>query len=393
MKARSSRQEFEVEAAMSENYQTGNCRRKLATFGCLFLALIASTIALADGPALDHKAQQAAPIKLGSTGQNSLDPCLAGTLGSLVTDDKENVYILSNNHVMARLNAGAVGETIQHSAKLDTFGCLNLTSFQVGSLSAFAPLVFGGVSTVDAAIARTDATKTDAKGTILDVGVVNPQTKLPQLLLLVRKAGRTTGDTHGLVVSINSQVNVRYSNGLVTTFNNQIMMIGLTPVAFFSQPGDSGSLVVTDTGNRGLTPNRPVGLLFAGGVRRFSIRGIPLGTYAVTFANPINAVLQDPAFAGLNLHFVGQTARPDAADAPADPNIQAAAQVKNQYADYLMGLPEVVGHGIGLSQVTSGVVAIQVYLRQATPEALQALPSSLGGIPVVAVEIGDIEAY
>jgi hypothetical protein len=356
--------------------------------------VLASTIALADGPALDHKAQQAAPIKLGSTGQNSLDPCLAGTLGSLVTDDNENIYILSNNHVMARLNAAAVGEKIQHSAKLDTFGCLNLTSFQVGSLSAFAPLVFGGVSTVDAAIAQTDNTKTDAKGTILDVGVVNPQTKLPQLLLLVRKSGRTTGDTHGLVVSTNSTVNVRYSNGLVTTFNNQIMMIGLKPVAFFSQPGDSGSLIVSDSGNSGIRANRPVGLLFAGGIRRFSVLGIPLGTYAVTFANPINNVLRDPAFAALNLHFVGQTAvTPDASDGSPDPTTAAAIQVKDQYSSYLMSLPQVVGHGIGLTQITSGTIAIQVYLRQATPDALQALPSSLGGIPVIPVEIGDIEAF
>jgi hypothetical protein len=172
------------------------------------------------------------------------------------------------------------------------------------------------------------------------------------------------------------------------------MMIGLKPVAFFSQPGDSGSLVVTDSGNSGIRANRPVGLLFAGGVRRLSVLGIPLGTYAVTFANPINNVLRDPAFAALNLHFIGQTpATPDASDGPPDPAIVNASQVKDQYSSYLMSLPQVVGHGIGLTQMTSGTIAIQVYLRQATPDALQALPSSLGGVPVVPVEVGDIEAF
>ncbi len=57
------------------------------------------------------------PIPLGISGGNEKDfdannICGAGTLGSLWQDAAGTQYILSNNHVLARLNAGAPGEII-----------------------------------------------------------------------------------------------------------------------------------------------------------------------------------------------------------------------------------------------------------------------------------------
>ena len=69
----------------------------------------------------------------------------------------------------------------------------------------------------------------------------------------VKKHGRTTGLTHGEVVAVNATVNVGYSTGSAR-FVKQII---ISPGSF-SDGGDSGSLIVTESGNN------PVGLLFAG---------------------------------------------------------------------------------------------------------------------------------
>jgi len=85
--------------------------------------------------------------------------------------------------------------------------------------------------------------------------------------MAVKKTGRTSGLTHGTVQAINVTIQVQYTGG-IATFNGQIM----TPANFISA-GDSGSLMVTETGND------PVGLCFAGGG-------------GGSFANPIGPVLQ-----------------------------------------------------------------------------------------------------
>ena len=83
----------------------------------------------------------------------------------------------------------------------------------------------------------------------------------------VKKHGRTTGLTHGEVVAVNAIVTVGYSTGSAR-FVKQII---ISPGSF-SDGGDSGSLIVTESGNN------PVGLLFA-------------GSDLYTIANPINLVL------------------------------------------------------------------------------------------------------
>ena len=83
----------------------------------------------------------------------------------------------------------------------------------------------------------------------------------------MKKAGRTTQRTRGRITGINAN----YGTSGVALFQNQIVIVSLTS-APFSQGGDSGSLIVTDSGNR------PVGLLFAGSASH-------------TIANPIRSVL------------------------------------------------------------------------------------------------------
>ena len=93
-------------------------------------------------------------------------------------------------------------------------------------------------------------------------------TMTPTVGMYVKKVGRTTGLTHGQIGAVNVTVQVSYTNG-TATFTNQIYITGSN----FINAGDSGSLLVTESGNY------PIGLCFA-------------GSSTAAFANPIQPVLQ-----------------------------------------------------------------------------------------------------
>ena len=88
--------------------------------------------------------------------------------------------------------------------------------------------------------------------------------------MAVQKVGRTTGYTTATVTGVNVTVNVGYSSG-TARFVNQIQISGTNA----SKSGDSGSLWVTNNGNK-----NPVGLNFAGNK-----------TGSTAIANPIIPVL------------------------------------------------------------------------------------------------------
>ena len=104
--------------------------------------------------------------------------------------------------------------------------------------------------------------------TFLGAPVSMHTTMTPTVGMYVKKVGRTTGFTHGRVGAVNVTVEVSYNQG-TATFVNQIYVTGTS----FLQAGDSGSLLVTESGNY------PVGLCFA-------------GSDNAAFANPIQPVLQ-----------------------------------------------------------------------------------------------------
>lgn len=192
----------------------------------------------------------------------------AGTLGCLVKRGAKK-FILSNNHVLANSNAAKTGDAIVQPGPYDGG---KAPADVIARLAQFVPLKFGGtaVNFVDAAIAaplRPDL----VRATNIWYGTVSTTTTLPQLALLVKKAGRTTQRTRGRISGINATVRVNYGTSGVALFQNQIVIVSLTS-APFSQGGDSGSLIATDSGNR------PVGLLFAGSASH-------------TIANPIRSVL------------------------------------------------------------------------------------------------------
>jgi len=209
----------------------------------------------------------------------------AGTLGCLVQRNGQ-VYILSNNHVLANSNAGQLGDAILQPGPHDG----GTSADQIGTLEQFIPVGFEGSSspgcsplsflislfgksaralvnepgnnTVDCAIAKPlsdDLVNPD----ILNIGIPTG-VAIATLGTPVQKSGRTTGYTADQITQIDVTVTVDYG-GPTATFKNQLL------AGAMSQGGDSGSAVLDMN-------KQVVGLLFA-------------GSNTTTIMNPIQFVL------------------------------------------------------------------------------------------------------
>jgi len=198
---------------------------------------------------------------------------MAGTLGCLVTRSRQ-LFILSNNHVMALVNRGPVGVGIPQPGRLDGGICPRDI---IARLTQWIPIVFGTTCNyVDAAIAQTSPNLVDRR--ILRPGGVRQPLLAPEMAaalnMQVQKSGRTTQYRRGIIDAINVTVDVGYAPlGGVARFCQQFRVRGIGGI--FSDRGDSGSLVTT------YPRNNPVGLLFAGNAAQ-----------NVTFCNDIRRVLK-----------------------------------------------------------------------------------------------------
>lgn len=205
------------------------------------------------------------PVPIGvSTGHPDIT---AGTIGCRVRDQFGNVFIVSNNHVLANENDALIGDNALQPGPFD--GGVDPDD-AIGTLFDFEPISFsaGTTNQIDAAIAQTSV-EFVTNATPEDGGYGAPLSTPVSFVFPgrpVMKYGRTTELTFGQVDSVNAIVRVGYTNG-VALFVRQIIV---TP-GTFSDGGDSGSLVVTLT-------RRPLGLLFA-------------GSSTATIVNPIRPVL------------------------------------------------------------------------------------------------------
>ncbi|MEP7234044.1 MAG: hypothetical protein ABI778_01990 [Ignavibacteriota bacterium] len=202
--------------------------------------------------------------------------CAAGTIGCVVTRNGRN-YLLSNNHVFARVNSAKLGERIDQQGRYDAIPQCAQTG-QVASLTQYATINFARRSTnmVDCAMAEVSSGINWTSSTPPELPPAvqyTPQatTMSAAVGMNVMKTGRTTGWTSGTIAAINVTISVSYGSGKTATFVGQIYISSPT----FSAAGDSGSLIVEQVASG--SPN-PVGLLFAGSSNS-------------TIANPINAVL------------------------------------------------------------------------------------------------------
>ena len=206
----------------------------------------------------------------------------AGSFGCLVQRNGQ-VFILSNNHVIANSNEAQLGDAILQPGPHDG----GTGADQIGTLEEFIPVGFSGSTpgcsplaflmrlfrpsalvnepgnnTVDCAIARPlsdDLVNPD----ILNIGIPTG-VGTAALGTQVQKSGRTTGLTTDQITQIDVTVSVDYG-GKLATFTNQLMAGGM------SQGGDSGSVVLD-------MDKQVVGLLFAGSTN-------------TTIINPIQFVL------------------------------------------------------------------------------------------------------
>lgn len=177
----------------------------------------------------------------------------AGTLGCLVRKGRSRC-ILSNNHVLANSNNATVGDPIVQPGPTDGG---RVPADVVAKLLQFVRIRFGGaVNRVDCAIAEVTSSRLVSPLNKC-FGRLNAIPVPAQINLLVKKCGRTTQFTRGRITDVSATVRVSYGTAGVALFQNQIVIVSLTGTPF-SAGGDSGSLIVTDVGNR------PVGLLFAG---------------------------------------------------------------------------------------------------------------------------------
>ncbi len=361
---------------------------------------------------LQNQSAQTGYIEMGSSGGNANDydskkdgggkeyvnDCCGGTLGALVADKNSNLFILSNNHVLAESDQARTGDTIVQPALVD-LNCNPQAGRAVGSLRYVVPIQ-STQSNVDAALAAATPA-VDGSGAILQLGpsingVLSPAAPaagtgealtagvLNQLRVV--KSGRTTGLTCSTVntVSLSVQVDYYYDCAetrpyYTKTYVNQIGM----PGASFADSGDSGALVL-DAGNA-----QPVGLFFASGADD--------SNHGFSVANPIQDVLSELSQAGHTdgLQIAGGAPHPitcsnyDEHTPPAtravSPAQMAAAKSAVESAAALLTRPDngILGIATGQSLDSPGEAAVIVYVDKNKPGI--AVPRVIQGIRTLVI--------
>ena len=331
------------------------------------------SVVLVCSPILTQAQYQTLNNSYGVSGGNINDItrsfCCSGTLGSLVTGGG-TLYVLSNNHVLARQDRAAAGEDISQPGLIDN-GCQPPRI--VADFTA-APHLGNNVDCAIAALRPNTMNTTGAiQGLNGGTGAQPPSTTTmnPSVGMAVQKSGRTTGHTTGNVGSTNTSVNVQYQlqcgkgRKYTISYTNQVVING----SGFSAGGDSGSLILTNT-----TCAHPVALLFA-------------GSSSDTIGNPIGDVLSALGGVGHPVSFVGQTCTgPNSPQQGAQSfqlpqqALDRASRVLEQNRHDLMSRPAVLGVGLGALEDNSAP-AVVVYIDK-TSSAQPQLPAQVDNVPV-----------
>jgi hypothetical protein len=228
-----------------------------------------------------HRSHVLDPLRIGGSIAHS--KVSAGTLGCFVRHSGSGkVGVLSNNHVLANVNAGTVGDAIWQPSKKDG----GSAESKVASLEAFVAMEPGdGPNFHDCAWASLDPDARqgnrrdlfDSAG--VHIGALStgqPSEAWPGAGVV--KVGRTTGYTQGVVDAVNvNNLTIRYKGNRLMRFDGQVQIESMSKTPF-ARPGDSGSLILN-------TGFEPVGLLFSG-----SASG-GFENVGFTWAHPLEAVL------------------------------------------------------------------------------------------------------
>jgi len=268
----------------------------------------------------------------------------AGTIACRVRDAAGNLYALSNTHVFAPndiAGQGEIGDIITQPGLYDFPTHAYAESLRLGTVTAYKPIngsIFA-TNVIDAAIARMDTglLGTATPLTLGGYGEPNSVTKAAAVNMAVQKFGRSTQLTKGTITGINATMIVAYADDWYAFFSGQIVV---ETSGAFIQPGDSGSLLVTDD----------------------------------PAANPVGCSPATP------------TARRSMS--PRIPN-ETIRKVLERHVQGVVSLPGVVGVAEG---EIDGRPCVTVYVAEKTAAVVGQVPSDLEGWPVVVRESGEFRA-
>ena len=354
---------------------------------------------------------QSGAIKLGTSGGNLNDTygnfCCGGTLGALVTRNG-TLYILSNNHVLAKSDTGTTGtgntgDPIRQPSLIEV-ECQSSSTHTVASLSEFFNLQTGPIPKIDAALAQVASGAVDTSGNILllgstltngvpDPGPPTSGTGLTPTQAIgaphngaVAKSGRTTGLTCSTIIATNVASSVDYYAHCGDT--NAAFTVNYTDLVSvnggdFSYSGDSGSLIVTqDTAEA-------VALLFAGSDT--DTVGNPITDVLPAFLGTGNAT---PTFVGSTTHQVIGCTLPALKTVTMLPQVKAVAEslqqasaVRDLHASQLLAIPAIKAVAVGESYDHPGKAAILLFV--ASGESLADIPRTIDGVRTRLIEGND----
>jgi hypothetical protein len=216
-------------------------------------------------PALPANRTKHRPI-VGGVSIAPLSEPYVGTLGCFVRTvvaGVEQIFALSNNHVLADTNQLPIGTSIVQPGP-ETGATVAADAF--ARLSAFIPIRFPqagqprAANRYDAAIAHVNDVSLIQRSKMLGIANYTPRLLAAVPGMAVTKSGRTTGVTQGTVIATHiNNVQVNYGaqfNPLIASFDNIVHI--RSSVGSFSQPGDSGSVILDVQTGKGTS------LLFAG---------------------------------------------------------------------------------------------------------------------------------
>jgi hypothetical protein len=219
----------------------------------------------------------------------------AGTLGCLVTDVNGQVFGLTNNHVTGGCGYSEVNVPIVAPGLFDVRPGGH-DPFTLGHHANVAPWYTGIPDNVDAT-GNIDA----ALFRIGNPGLVSSMQRnaydtptsvaAPVTGIAVRKAGRTTGVTNGVIIAKSvgfEPVSMDVSQFKGTVYFHDVLIAQGTNGLYFADRGDSGSLVVSVNNNGQL---EGVGLVFAVSADK-----------SLTFIIPLNRILTAFGVTMLNGH-------------------------------------------------------------------------------------------
>jgi len=225
----------------------------------------------------------------------------SGTLGLIVkrrgstsSSTSDKLYGLTNNHVGANEDveglsppAAKRGDGWTHPGAHGGGTVPNDVIAKLYRWNKMKPTAPGVVNYYDVAVGGLIKKRSSAAEAtpynIMDIGRVTGMED-SNLGDKVVKRGRTTLKTNGIVAVILQDAEVEY-NGYPCSFTDQIIIVGDPQTIAFSQPGDSGSVIVSAKKDSRTNAYKTKALLFAGGT---SSNGIDY-----TIASPIKRIAKD----------------------------------------------------------------------------------------------------